>query len=130
MTLRQLPHHHESTNLVEFPASATDVIDNVRTTARAESAAVIANLAAIAKSERRDAVPAAKLLLGIAGYVAPAATPERAANDKSLADMTADELRSMIEANEAQIKAIERRLSDHAAPVNAPIVRKAADLLD
>jgi len=73
------------------------------------------------------AVAAGKLVLGIAGYVAPVAAKPDDAGAKQLADMTADELRATIERNAREIEAIERRLGERAAPVNAPNTGETGD---
>lgn len=83
---------------------------------------VVERMIKIATGSPSDAaaVAAGKLVLGIAGYVAPVASKADEANAKQLADMTADELRATIDKNAREIQAIERRLAEHATPVNAP----------
>ena len=122
--------------LVPASSGAPSTDAKARRALRESAPDVLERMIEIAKGSASDAaaVAAGKLVLGIAGYVAPAAGKPDEANAKQMADMTADELRATIERNAREIEAIERRLAEHATPVNAPnkgaTGDKARDLLD
>lgn len=103
--------------------SVTIVVDaSVAKMARKATPAVLTRMIEIAtKGESlQAAVAAGKLILGIAGHVAPAPSKPSGATGKQLSELTPAELKAMIDKNESDVLLAERILSDKARPVNAP----------